>query len=68
MLFLARKLLQKSEGINEALTGTTPSITDNTTVTNSNSTATNENQVAILDLLRRILNKVSANREAFKEN
>ena len=68
MLFLARKLLQKSEGINEALTGTTPSITDNTTVTNSNSTATNENQVAILDLLRRILNKVSANREAFKGN
>jgi hypothetical protein len=66
MLFLARKILQKSEGINEALTGTTPSITDNSTTTNTTSNATNENQVAILQLLQTVLNKVSANREAMQ--
>lgn len=66
MLFLTKKLLQKSESINEVISGTTPNITDNTTVTNSNAAATNENQVAILQLLERILNKVSANREAFE--
>lgn len=67
MLFLTRKILQKSEGINEALTGTTPSITDNSTTTNTTSNATNENQVAILQLLRTVLNKVSANREAMQK-
>lgn len=66
MLFLTRKLLQKSEGINEALTGNTPSITDNTTITTSAAGATNENQVAILQLLRRIMKKVSANKEALE--
>lgn len=67
MLFLARKLLQKTEGINEALTGTTPSITDSTTTTTTGAAATNENQVAILQLLRRILNKVTANKEALQK-
>ena len=67
MLFLTRKLLQKTEAINGALTGTTPVITDNSTVTASKAVATNENQVAILQLLRRITRKVSANREALQK-
>ena len=67
MLFLAKKILQKSEGINEALTGNTPNIVNNSTVTATNAAATNENQEAILQLLLRVLNKVSSNREAFRE-
>ena len=66
ILYLVRKILQKAEAINSALNGTTPNITDNTTITTSNQTATVENQVAILNLLRRILTKVTAHREAIK--
>ena len=67
MLFLARKILQKSEGISEAVNGTTPTTNYSITTTNTTAAATNENQVAILQLLRRVLNKVSANREALQK-
>ena len=66
ILYLVRKILQKAEAINSALNGTTPNITDNTTITTSNQTATVENQVAILNLLRRVLTKVTAHREVIK--
>jgi len=66
MLYLAQKVLQKTEAVNEGLGGTTPPITDNSVVTTSNQGATNENQVAILNLLRRILIRSSANHEALQ--
>lgn len=67
MLFLARKLLQKSEGISEAVNGTTPTTNYSITTTTTGAAATNENQVAILQLLRRIMLKVSANKEALQK-
>lgn len=65
-IFLARKILQKTEGMASVLDGTSPSLADDTTtVTEENSTtATLENQHAIRELLLRILTKTSASYEA----
>ena len=67
-LFLARKILQKTESMAAALEGTTPTLADDTTtITEASSTvATKENQEAIRALLLRILTKTSASYEALK--
>lgn len=67
-LFLARKILQKTESMAAALEGTTPTLADDTTtITEANSSiATKENQEAIRALLLRILTKTSASYEALK--
>lgn len=67
-LFLARKILQKTESMAATLEGTTPTLADDTTtITEENSTiATKENQQAIRALLLRILTKTSASYEALK--
>ena len=69
MLYLSRKLLQKTETVNQTLKGTnTPSIIDSTSVTELNAAATNENQVAIIQLLQEVLKKASSMREAIPNN
>jgi len=67
-LFLARKILQKTESMAAALDGTIPTLADDTTtITEANSSiATKENQQAIRTLLLRILTKTSASYEALK--
>jgi|GEM_PF-3059063 hypothetical protein len=65
-LFLARKILQKTETMSAALEGTTPSLGDDTTTTTSGEDATKENQEAIKDLLMRILIKTTTTHEALK--
>ena len=67
-LFLARKILQKTESMAAALDGTTPILADDTTtITEANSTiATKENQEAIRALRLRIMTKTSASYEALK--
>jgi len=65
-LFLARKILQKTESMSAALEGTTPSLGDDTTTTTSGEAATKENQEAIKNLLLRILTKTTASHEAPK--
>ena len=67
-LFLARKILQKTESMAAALEGSTPTLADDTTtITEANSSiATKENQEAIRALLLRILTKTSASYEALK--
>lgn len=67
MLYLYKKLLVKTEAIKNALstsTNTNVTLTDNITNTNSAAGGTLENQEALIRLLKRLLNKVSANREA----
>jgi hypothetical protein len=65
-LFLARKILQKTESMSAALEGTTPSLGDDTTTTTSGGAATKENQEAIKNLLLRILTKTTTTHEALK--
>lgn len=67
-LFLARKILQKTESMASALEGTTPTLTDDTnTITEQSAvSATKENQEAIKNLLLRILTKTTASHEALK--
>lgn len=70
ILYLSKKLLVKTEAIKNALSNssnTTVSLTETITNTNSSATGTLENQEALIRLLKRLLNKVSANREALKE-
>ena len=67
MLYLMRKIFQKAEAINGALSGTTPNTNVSINFTSSSAEATNENQAAILELLRLVLVKISANRAAFEE-
>lgn len=66
MLFLARKILQKTETINQSInsTGTIVDVIDQSTIT-TGTTATSENQTAIINLLNRILLKSSAIRGSF---
>ena len=67
-LFLARKILQKTESMASALEGTTPTLADDTnTITEQSATsATLENQEAIMNLLLRILTKTTVSHEALK--
>lgn len=67
-LFLARKILQKTESMASTLEGTTPSLTENiTTITEANANAaTKESQKAIKVLLLRILTKTTAAQEALR--
>ena len=68
ILRLAERLLAKSEAINNSLTGsTTPTITINETITNVLNYGTLKNQEAILGILIRLLNQVSATRESYKQ-
>lgn len=69
MLQLLERVLVKVEATNNALNSTsTPNLTLNQTITNSTVNATRTNQIAILNLLRRVLGKVTASREAFEKN
>lgn len=70
ILFLSKKLLVKTEAIKNALSNlsnTNVSLTEIITNTNSSATGTLENQEALIRLLKRLLSKVSANREALKK-
>lgn len=64
-LFLALKILQKEETIHQTLEGTTATVTIANTIVNSDAEATDENQIAIIQLLERILSKITANRNSF---
>lgn len=66
MIFLAKKLLQKTEAINNTINGVTPPFNGTLTITNIGGAATNENQVALLVLLRQILLKITASRNSFE--
>ena len=68
IIYLTRKLLQKTEAVNSALGGATPNITDNSTITNNSQAATKQNQIAILGFLKQIIKKASATREMFNED
>jgi hypothetical protein len=65
MIFLAKKLLQKTEAINNTINGVTPSFSGSLTTTDIGGAATNENQVVILMLLKQILLKTTASRNSF---
>lgn len=70
MLYLYKKLLVKTEAVKNSLSNlnnTNVTLTENITNTNSVASATLENQEALIRLLKRLLNKVSANREALKK-
>lgn len=65
-LYLALKILQKEETIYQTLEGTTAAtVTIANTIVNSDADATAENQIAIIQLLERILSKITANRNSF---
>lgn len=67
MLKISERLLAKVEAINNSMNNTTtPTIIINETVTNTNNDGTLQNQETILMLLKRLLNKVTATREAVK--
>ena len=66
MIFLAKKLLQKTEAINNTINGVPPPFNGTLTITNIGGAATNENQVALLVLLRQILLKITASRNSFE--
>lgn len=69
LIDLAERILLKTQVTNDALKATsTPTITVNENITTSTINGTVTNQIAIKELLVRILNKVTANREAFKNN
>lgn len=64
------KLLQKTEAVSNAVNAANlplPAVNITTTTTSSTGAASVENQQVELQLLMRILSKVSANREAIKE-
>lgn len=65
MIFLAQKIIQKTEAINNALNGVTPSYNGSTTISTANTIATTENQIAILNLLRQVLLKTTALKGSF---
>ena len=65
MIFLAQKIIQKTEAINNALSGVTPSYNGSTTISTANTIATAENQIAILNLLRQVLLKTTAIKGSF---
>ena len=64
MLNYAHKILQKEEAINANLNATTPKVTVTNTITSTSSPASEANQLAILNVLKRILSKITSNREA----
>ena len=64
MITLSKKLLQKTEAINNAINGVTPSFNGTITTTASSASATIENQEALLTLLKQILLKVTASRNS----
>ncbi len=64
MMDLAERVLLHSASINAALT-TTPTTVNITTNTTTSTAATEANQEAILELLERVLMKLSALREVF---
>ena len=64
MMDLAERVLLHSSSINAALT-TTPTTVNITTNTTTSTAATEANQEAILELLERVLMKLSALREVF---
>lgn len=66
MIFLAQKLLQKTEGINNKINGVTPSFNGTLTITNIGQGATGENQIALLALLRQILLETTASRNSLE--
>lgn len=65
MIFLAKKLLQKTEAINNTINGVTPPFSGTLTTTALGGNATVENQEALLVLLRYILLKTTASRNSF---
>ncbi|MGJ8744581.1 hypothetical protein [Polaribacter sp.] len=68
MLNILERLLAKVEGINNSMNNTTtPTITINETITNTADDGTLQNQETILMVLKRLLNKVTATREALKD-
>ena len=69
MLNLYKKLLVKTEAIKNSLSitnNTNVSLTETITNTNSAASATLENQEALKRLLKRLLSKITANRESLK--
>ena len=67
ILKLSERLLAKLEAINSSMiNATTPTVVINETITAASGDGTLENQEAILTLLKRILSKVTAAREALK--
>ena len=69
MLYLYKKLLVKTEAIKNSLSitnNTNVSLTETITNTNSTASATLENQEALIRLLKRLLSKITANRESLK--
>jgi hypothetical protein len=64
MLNYAHRILQKEEAINATLNATTPTVTVTNTITSTSSPASEANQLAILNVLKRILTKITSNREA----
>ena len=69
MLYLYKKLLVKTEAIKNSLSitnNTNVSLTETITNTNSAASATLENQEALKRLLKRLLSKITANRESLK--
>lgn len=69
MLYLYKKLLVKTEAIKTSLSitsNTNVSLTETITNTNSEASATLENQEALIRLLKRLLSKITANRESLK--
>ena len=69
MLQISERLLVKIEAINNAMNNSvTPTLTINQTVTNTFDDGTLQNQEAILVILKRLLSKVSAAREALKKD
>jgi hypothetical protein len=68
ILNLSERLLAKIEAINSAMiNATTPNIIINKIITATASDSTLENQEAILIILKRLLSKITATREALKE-
>ena len=59
ILFLAKKILMKNEGILQQVNGTTPNVTINNITQNATLQATEERQQEIISLLKRILTKTT---------
>lgn len=59
ILFIAKKILMKNEGILQQVNGITPNVTINNITQNASLQATEERQEEILDLLKRILIKTT---------
>ncbi|TCI85882.1 hypothetical protein [Tenacibaculum sp. M341] len=59
ILFIAKKILMKNEGILQQVNGTTPNVTINNITQNATLQATEERQIEILDILKRILTKTT---------